>query len=143
MIFPSWLERALARFDDPIIHFLQHYISGKTYILAEGLGREFNLALHQITIRNCLVFLLDLCRIWYGVAVPLLFYLLGYDELSKLWLCYLLVLWLVIQMTKRFIWRHRPFAVSRARAVSTLHLLMYCVALADTAKGLCCSIFHF
>ena len=50
---------------------------------------------------------------------PLFFYLLGCDQYSKLWMSYLVVLLLAVLILKRFVWRHRPFTVKRAKMVST------------------------
>ena len=45
-------------------------------------------------------------------------YLIGYDDVAMLWLCHMVVLLVTTVTLKRFIWRYRPYMVSRAKCVS-------------------------
>ena len=63
---------------------------------------------------HCVVF----WSVWLGTSAPLLFYLIGYDDVAMLWLCHMVVLLVTTVTLKRFIWRYRPYMVSRAKCVS-------------------------
>eukprot|EP01132_Coremiostelium_polycephalum_P007866 gene7866-9683_t len=96
-LFPVWLEEKLRGFDDPIIKLCQR-IQGKTVYY-------FSL------------FITSIVAIEIAIALPFLLFILGQDALATEFTYLGLLLALLSQVPKRFLWRFRPYMVQRARVV--------------------------
>jgi membrane-associated phospholipid phosphatase len=98
-LFPEWLERKTRVWEDNFIFQVQAFLNGPTLLFTRLLKVTHTL--------------------WFGFTATLFFYFAGCDRFSQLWASYLSVLLVVVLGIKRFLWRHRPFAVKRARLILT------------------------
>jgi membrane-associated phospholipid phosphatase len=97
LTFPKVLEEKLQSFDDPIIQLCQS-LQGKFW-------KTFSLAVTASV------------AIEIGIAVPYLLFFLGYDGIATE-LAYLgLILAIISQIPKRFVWRLRPYMAGRAKLI--------------------------
>ena len=101
LAFPASLDAAFAPVDDALIAALQ---------------RPLNSALRLPYIGFALL-LTVFTAIEFGLVLPFMLYLVGFDELGDLAVYLLLVLSVVSQVPKRFMWRPRPWMVKRALKV--------------------------
>lgn len=96
-VFPVYMERKLKSFDDPIIAFCQRFEGKRWYYFS--------------------LFCTGLVSIEFGIAAPLVLYILGYDGLGTEFVYLALLTALISQIPKRFMWRFRPYMVNRAKMV--------------------------
>eukprot|EP01133_Synstelium_polycarpum_P014972 gene14972-17703_t len=96
-LFPLWLEEKFRKFDDPILRFCQTYTNKYTYYLSLGIT-----AFVAIEI---------------AIAAPVLLFILGQDALATEFAYLALLLALLSQVPKRFLWRFRPYMVQRAKVM--------------------------
>ncbi|GAM21850.1 hypothetical protein SAMD00019534_050250 [Acytostelium subglobosum LB1] len=95
--FPLWMEEKLRRFDDPIIALCQRNTSRAMYYFSLGIT-----AFVAIEI---------------AVMAPFVLFILGQDALATEYTYLALLLALLSQVPKRFLWRFRPYMVHRAKTV--------------------------
>jgi len=93
-IFPRHWDTKLKPFDDPIIKLLQTYHG--------GIWKWISLC-----ITGCMA-------IEIAIAVPFVLYFVGYDGIATEFSYLALILSLVSQVPKRFVWRLRPYMAGRA-----------------------------
>lgn len=96
-VFPEHIENKLKVFDDPIIKVCQS-LQGKFW-------KWFSLAVTGVM------------AIEIGIAVPFVLFFLGYDGIATELAYLALILALVSQIPKRFVWRLRPYMAGRATKV--------------------------
>jgi len=96
-MFPVSLEKRLQHFDDPLIKTCQ--------LLRGKLWYYFSLLCTGVV------------AIEIGIAIPFILFILGYDGLAVEFTYLALVLALMSQIPKRFLWRFRPYMVGRAQMV--------------------------
>jgi len=92
--FPSWLESGLSWFDDPLIDLCQKP-KGKFFIYFSKI----------VTFLVTIEFLL---------ALPIVLFIIGFDVLAVKILYLAMVIVVLSQIPKRFLWRYRPFMAYRA-----------------------------
>jgi len=95
--FPKHIEEKFQNFDDPIIQLCQN-LQGKFW-------KTFSLSITAVV------------AIELGIAVPYLLFFLGYDGIATELAYLALILAIVSQIPKRFVWRLRPYMAGRARLV--------------------------
>eukprot|EP01118_Nematostelium_gracile_P003170 TRINITY_DN13603_c0_g1_i1.p1 TRINITY_DN13603_c0_g1~~TRINITY_DN13603_c0_g1_i1.p1 ORF type:complete len:372 (+),score=43.36 TRINITY_DN13603_c0_g1_i1:123-1238(+) len=93
--FPASLEKHLQPFDDYIIHKCQKF-NGKFFL---GLD----------------LFITALSAIETGIAAPLIMFILGWDGVATELTFLMIILSVLSQIPKRFLWRWRPYMVWRAK----------------------------
>jgi len=115
-IFSEHLEIMLDRFDKPIIEFCQR--------------STFKLLTIFCNVVTALV------AIEYMIAMPIFFYILGQDELATKILYLSMVLVILSQIPKRFVWRYRPFMGYRAIEVQATRTSSF------PSRAVACSVIY-
>ncbi|KYR01832.1 hypothetical protein DLAC_01849 [Tieghemostelium lacteum] len=93
-LFPIWLEEKLRGFDDPIIRVCQKFTGKYSYYFS--------------------LIITSMVAIEIAFIAPFVLFILGQDPLATEFTYLGLLLALLSQVPKRFLWRFRPFMVRRA-----------------------------
>ncbi|EGC30991.1 hypothetical protein DICPUDRAFT_40655, partial [Dictyostelium purpureum] len=96
-LFPVWLEEKLRKFDDPIIRACQFYTGKPMYYFS--------------------LFITALVAVEIAMIAPFFLFIIGQDTLATEFTYLALLLSLISQVPKRFLWRFRPYMVKRAKTV--------------------------